>query len=100
MHPISAVENPAHRHAVEEDVDQKSESQDKWFDEVETISEPLDAGELVDDQSDISDYEETIRKKKKKAGPKVSTGTSWGKGYLETVTGICVNFLCLGGICS
>lgn len=51
----------------------KSESQDRWFDEIETFSEPLDTVELVDNQSDVSDYEDTIKKKKKKkAGPKAS----------------------------
>lgn len=41
---------------------------------MEGIGEPPDAGEMVDDQSDISDYEDQLkgRKKKKPAAPKVS----------------------------
>ncbi|XP_046570119.1 zinc finger protein ubi-d4-like isoform X1 [Haliotis rubra] len=69
MHQISAVENPAHRGKEDEDVlEQKAESQDRWFEDFDMLSDPPDAGEMVDDQSDISDYEDTIKKKKKK-GP-------------------------------
>lgn len=67
MHQISAVENPAHRGKEDEDVlEQKAESQDRWFEDFDMLSDPPDAGEMVDDQSDISDYEDTIKKKKKK----------------------------------
>ena len=69
MHQISAIENPAVRRGDADDdrEDLKSEnSKDKWYEEVENISEPPDGGEAVDYHSDISDYEEIIRKKKKK----------------------------------
>lgn len=68
MHQISAIENPAIRRGDDDDrEDLKSEnSKDKWYEEVENISEPPDVGEGVDYHSDISDYEEIIRKKKKK----------------------------------
>lgn len=69
MHQISAIENPAVRRGEADDdrEDLKSEnSKDKWYEEVENISEPPDVGEAVDYHSDISDYEEIIRKKKKK----------------------------------
>eukprot|EP00106_Octopus_bimaculoides_P000135 XP_014767577.1 PREDICTED: zinc finger protein ubi-d4 A-like isoform X5 [Octopus bimaculoides] len=70
MHQISAIENPAIRRGDDDDrEDLKSEnSKDKWYEEVENISEPPDVGEGVDYHSDISDYEEIIRKKKKKGG--------------------------------
>ncbi|CAE1290987.1 DPF2 [Acanthosepion pharaonis] len=71
MHQISAIENPAVRRGEADDdrEDLKSEnSKDKWYEEVENISEPPDVGETVDYHSDISDYEEIIRKKKKKGG--------------------------------
>ncbi|CAG2247204.1 zinc finger protein ubi-d4 B-like isoform X2 [Mytilus edulis] len=65
MHQISTVENPAIR--VE---DEKNElSKDAWYDEYDDIDEPPDAGEMVDDQSDISDFEETYIKRRKKKGP-------------------------------
>ncbi|XP_021346607.1 zinc finger protein DPF3-like isoform X2 [Mizuhopecten yessoensis] len=68
MHQISTVENPAIRGEIHvEDLEYKSESsKDRWYDEYENLSEPPDAGEIVDDQSDISDFEETFIKKKKK----------------------------------
>ncbi|XP_033735985.1 LOW QUALITY PROTEIN: zinc finger protein DPF3-like [Pecten maximus] len=68
MHQISTVENPAIRGEIHvEDLEYKSESsKDRWYDEYDNLSEPPDAGEIVDDQSDISDYEETYIKKKKK----------------------------------
>ncbi|GAB1601024.1 zinc finger protein ubi-d4-like isoform X1 [Argonauta hians] len=70
MHQISAIENPAIRRGEEDErEDLKSEnSKDKWYEEVENISEPPDVGEGVDYHSDVSDYEEIIRKKKKKGG--------------------------------
>ena len=62
MHQISTVENPAIR--IEEE---KSDlSKDAWYEDYEEIDEPPDAGEMVDDQSDISDYEETYVKRRKK----------------------------------
>ncbi|XP_078317721.1 zinc finger protein ubi-d4-like isoform X9 [Crassostrea virginica] len=65
VHQISTVENPAI--CKEEEGEKYSEnSKDRWYDEIDDISEPPDAGEMVDDQSDISDYEETYIKKKKK----------------------------------
>lgn len=64
MHPISAVENPAHR--LDDYYDDKLDSQDQWYDDLEGIGEPPDAGEMVDDQSDISDYEDQLRGRKRK----------------------------------
>lgn len=66
MHHISTVENPAVR--LEEETEQKSESsKDRWYiDDYDNASDPPDAGEIVDDQSDISDFEETFMKKRKK----------------------------------
>ncbi|KAL5018284.1 hypothetical protein ScPMuIL_004006 [Solemya velum] len=71
MHHISTVENPAVR--LEEETEQKSESsKDRWYiDDYDNASDPPDAGEIVDDQSDISDFEETfMKKRKKKPGPR------------------------------
>lgn len=68
MHQISTVENPAMRQ-IEEDTEYKSEnSKDRWYDDYDDIDDLPDAGEMVDDQSDISDYEETYIKKRKKKG--------------------------------
>ncbi|XP_056017884.1 zinc finger protein ubi-d4-like isoform X2 [Ostrea edulis] len=65
MHQINTVENPAI--CKEEEGEKYSEnSKDRWYDDYDNLSEPPDAGEMVDDQSDISDYEETYIKKKKK----------------------------------
>lgn len=66
MHHISTVENPAVR--IEEETELKSESsKDRWYlEDYDNGSEPPDAGEIVDDQSDISDFEETFMKKRKK----------------------------------
>lgn len=64
MHQINTVENPAIR--MEEEKNELSK--DAWYDEYDEIDEPPDAGEMVDDQSDISDYEETYIKKRKKKG--------------------------------
>ncbi|XP_052688892.1 zinc finger protein ubi-d4-like isoform X4 [Crassostrea angulata] len=65
VHQINTVENPAI--CKEEEGEKYSESsKDRWFEEYDNLSEPPDAGEMVDDQSDISDYEETYIKKKKK----------------------------------
>ncbi|XP_076448356.1 zinc finger protein ubi-d4 A-like [Babylonia areolata] len=73
MHQINAVENPAHR---EDFYDEKLEGQDQWYDDLEGIGEPPDAGEMVDDQSDISDYEDQLkgRKRRKKESVKSSRG--------------------------
>ncbi|XP_061166136.1 zinc finger protein ubi-d4-like isoform X1 [Saccostrea echinata] len=67
MHQINTVENPAI--CKEEEGEKFSEtSKDRWYDDFDNLSEPPDAGEMVDDQSDISDYEETYIKRKKKKG--------------------------------
>jgi len=65
MHQISTVENPAIRQN-DFHVEESESSKDRWYDDFDTLSEPPDAGEIVDDQSDISDFEETYIKKKKK----------------------------------
>lgn len=69
MHQISAVENPAHR--LDDFYDDKLDSQDQWYDDLEGLGEPPDAGEIVDDQSDISDYEDQLKGRKKKKAPAV-----------------------------
>lgn len=61
MHQISTVENPAAR--LE---DEKADVSKDWYEEFDDLDEPPDAGEMVDDQSDISDYEETYIKRRKK----------------------------------
>ena len=67
MHQISTVENPAARTEGDEFSELRSEtSKDRWYDEYDEYMEPPDAGEVCDDQSDISDFEETFIKKKKK----------------------------------
>ncbi|KAL3876357.1 hypothetical protein ACJMK2_034214 [Sinanodonta woodiana] len=70
VHQISTVENPALIGGSEEgSMDYKSESsKDRWYDDYDEYLEPPDAGEIVDDNSDVSDYEETYIKKKKKKG--------------------------------
>ena len=68
MHQISTVENPAVTQ-TEETPELKTEvSKEKWYDEYDEYMEPPDAGEVCDDQSDISDFEETYIKKKKRKG--------------------------------
>ena len=68
MHQINAIENPAAQNSVEGLVDLPSDSsKDKWYvDDMETISEPPDAGEFDERNSDSTDYEEAFIKKKKK----------------------------------
>lgn len=69
MHQISTVENPAVKPEEELPPDLKSEtSKDKWYEDYDEYMEPPDAGEMCDDQSDISDFEETYIKKRKKKG--------------------------------
>lgn len=69
MHQISTVENPAAKTESEDIPDLKSEtSKDKWYDDYDAYMEPPDAGEICDDQSDFSDFEETYIKKRKKKG--------------------------------
>ena len=73
MHQISTVENPAIRKEEEEGEYKSESSKDRWYEDYDQLSEPPDAGEMVDDQSDISDFEETyIKKKKKKVHEKSS----------------------------
>ena len=71
MHQISAVENPALKKVeTEEEVvippDTYIASKEKWYDDLDTFSDPPDAGEIDDRLSDMSDYEEPYKKKKKK----------------------------------
>jgi len=65
------VENPAVK--VDEEIpDLKSEtSKDKWYDDYDVYMEPPDDGEMCDDKSDISDFEETYIKKRKRNKGKV-----------------------------
>ncbi|KAK7484664.1 hypothetical protein BaRGS_00024072 [Batillaria attramentaria] len=44
MHQISAVENPAHR--LDDFYDDKLDSQDQWYDDLEGLGDPPDAGEM------------------------------------------------------
>ena len=57
-HKISAVENPAVETTEEN-------SRDQWYDDLDNLSDPPDAGE-IDDNSSSSDFEDTYIKKKKK----------------------------------
>ena len=68
MHQISTVENPAVRDNDDfPELRERSEtSKDKWYDDYDEYMEPPDAGEVCDDQSDISDFEDQFIKKKKK----------------------------------
>ena len=87
VHQISTVENPAI--CKEEEGEKYSEnSKDRWYDEIDDISEPPDAGEMVDDQSDISDYEETYIKKKKK---KVCQRKQMDEFFIKTLFSIWFN---------
>jgi hypothetical protein len=64
MHQISAVENPAHR--GEDFYDEKIETQDVWYDDVEGLGEVGESGKMADDLSDISDYEDQLKGRKRK----------------------------------
>ena len=68
MHQISTVENPAVKGEADDNFPElRSEtSKDRWYYEDDEYMEPPDAGEVCDDQSDISDFEETFIKKKKR----------------------------------
>ena len=64
MHQISAVENPAHR--IDEHDFEHYEAAEIWYDDADEFGEPPDDGAIVDDQSDISDFEDSLRGRKKK----------------------------------
>lgn len=64
MHQISAIENPAHR--LEEHEFDHLEAGDGWYDDVDDFGEPPDDGAMVDDQSDISDFEDSLKGRKRK----------------------------------
>ena len=67
MHQISAVENPALRKDDEEKDSIAMETTKDWYDDIEDISEPPDAGEIDERNYDSSDFEiESYKKKKKK----------------------------------
>ncbi|GFR66277.1 zinc finger protein neuro-d4 [Elysia marginata] len=69
MHQISAVENPTHR--IDEHDYEHYEAAEMWYDDGDDFGEPPDDGAIIDDQSDISDYEDSLKgRKKKKAPPK------------------------------
>ena len=72
MHQISAVENPAHR--ADDFYDEKLDPQDQWYDDLEGIGDPPDASKMVDDQSDISDYEDQLKGRKRKKRDSVKVG--------------------------
>lgn len=71
MHNISAVENPA---VVEVPLPPETKDlsvwKDEYYDEWENLSEPPDAGEIDDRNSDSSDFEQTYTKKRKKKAKK------------------------------
>lgn len=60
-HKISTVENPA----AAETTAAEENSRDQWYDDLDGLSDPPDAGE-IDDNSSSSDFEDTYIKKKKK----------------------------------
>ncbi|BFZ03245.1 hypothetical protein BsWGS_06285 [Bradybaena similaris] len=64
MHQISAVENPAHR--LEEHEFDHLEATEGWYDDVDDFGDPPDDGAMVDDQSDISDFEDSLKGRKRK----------------------------------
>ena len=41
-------------------------SKDRWYEEIDDLSDPPDAGEIDERNSDSSDYEETYVKRRKK----------------------------------
>ncbi|XP_013094231.1 zinc finger protein ubi-d4-like isoform X6 [Biomphalaria glabrata] len=67
MHQISAIENPAHR--LDEHDFEHIETNDGWYDDVDDFGEPPDDGAMVDDQSDISDFEDSLKGRKRKKAP-------------------------------
>lgn len=64
MHQISAVENPVHR--IDDHDFDHLDGADVWYDELDELGEPPDDGAIVDDQSDISDYEDSLRGRKRR----------------------------------
>jgi len=77
VHQISTVENPAvsgpsgvASNRGDDDIPElKSEaSKEAWLEDYDEYMEPPDAGEMCDDQSDISDFEDTYIKKRKRKG--------------------------------
>ncbi|XP_005100689.1 zinc finger protein ubi-d4 isoform X2 [Aplysia californica] len=64
MHQISAVENPAHK--IDENDFETVEGTEAWFDDYDDLGEPPDDGAMVDDQSDISDFEDSLKGKRRK----------------------------------
>lgn len=70
MHQINAIENPAHR-LDEHDFDHL-EATDGWYDDVDDFGEPPDDGAMVDDQSDISDFEDSLKGRKRKKAREIA----------------------------
>ena len=64
MHQISAVENPAHR--IDESDYAPVEGAEGWYDDLDELIEQPDDGGMADDQSDISDYEEQMKSRRKR----------------------------------
>ena len=84
LHQISTIENPAAKAAESQsefprleqaltDSPQVSTSKYEYYDEWDNGSEPPDAGEIDDRNSDSSDFEETYIKKRKKKSSKVKS---------------------------
>ena len=68
MHQISAVENPAHRIAprIDENDYEHVDGAEVWYDDLDDMGEAPDDGAMADDQSDISDFEDTLKSKSKR----------------------------------
>ena len=81
MHQINTVENPA---AIA-DLSVLKEGDDTsgkgWYDEMDILDEPPDAGEIDERNSDSSDYEEAYLKKRKKKKPPPKKVSLWGVDF-------------------
>ena len=51
---------------IDDMVNMSESSKDRWYEDIDDVSEPPDAGEIDEPNSDSSDYEEIYVKKKKK----------------------------------
>ena len=74
MPAMDTVETGTMQHRSDDTYDEKIDSQDKWYDEMEAIGEIADVSKHVDDHSDISDYEDQLRARKRKKKESVKVG--------------------------
>lgn len=88
LHQISTLENPAAKVETQSEYPKLEQAltdspqvapavkQYEYYDEWENGSDPPDAGEIDDRNSDSSDFEETYIKKRKKKATKVGVDNS------------------------